>query len=243
MGADSLLGRSILRSFERESSNRLSLFELFSRDLLPGDIGGVLLTLNAALIVSALSGEEREVSVQEYFQSGGAASLREGELPIWLSVPKAVPAQQIRSSYRVAPAKGAGVSALSAHFGLELDQGGKIVAAIVAFGDHGRSPERLLDYEEGLLGHAWSGSEVKQQAATLRREIRTAGDSVASAEFRRAAAGALWQRFFLEHPKPGKIRDFEQSITQRMRRNATAATESIEIGPELTSTGKESAES
>ncbi|MGF1663769.1 MAG: xanthine dehydrogenase small subunit [Kineosporiaceae bacterium] len=164
-----------------------------------GDLAPVLLALDA-LVTVAGPGGTRIVPADRFVTGYRRTVLGPGDLVVSVRVPRGASAPGLRRISRAAKvAKRAtdDISIVAAAFTLDLDAGGVVRHARLAYGGVAATPVRAVRVEGWLAGRRLDDATVDQARRRLGAEFAPIDDLRASAGYRRALAGNLFARFAL----------------------------------------------
>ena len=161
-----------------------------------GDSAPLLLTLDAALVLTAASGE-RTVALQDFFIGYRKTVLRADEVIREIVVPRVSPAvghTRCVDYFKVSKRREMDISIVAGAFRVETDAAGVVRVARLAFGGVAVTPVRALRAEAALLGKTLEGAAAAV-AAVLRSEYTPIDDVRGGADFRRGLIVSLWEKF------------------------------------------------
>jgi xanthine dehydrogenase small subunit len=164
-----------------------------------GDAMPALIALGARVRLR-LGDATRELALEDFYLGYQKKDLRPGEFVEAVLVPPADPARRF-ALYKVSKRIDQDISAVCAGLAVTL-RDGVVVEARLAYGGMAATPQRARLAEQALIGCAWgtsSGAATAEAAvAALGRDFTPLSDLRASQAYRRAVAGNLLRRFFLE---------------------------------------------
>jgi len=168
-----------------------------------GDAMPALIALGAR--VRLRQGEAtRELALEDLYLGYQKKDLRAGEFVEAVVVPAArtEPGLDTRFAlYKVAKRIDQDISAVCAGLAVTL-QGGVVAEARLAYGGLAATPQRARHAEQALLGQAWDAvngpAAIEAAVAALDADFTPLSDLRASQAYRRAVAGNLLRRFWLE---------------------------------------------
>lgn len=164
-----------------------------------GDGPVALLALDASLGVASERGERR-VPLRDFFTGYRATALQPAELIARIYIPRGQPSLQ--RFYKVSKRKLDDISAVAGAFCLELDDQRCVRQLRVAYGGIAATPVRALDVEQLAVGQPWSRATLAALQAELLHVGTPISDLRASAAYRRAMIGKLFEKFFDESSEP-----------------------------------------
>ncbi len=169
-----------------------------------GTIGGNLAHADPAsempAIVLALAGKlraqsqhrERWIAASDFFVGALATALEPDEMLTEVELPPAPPRSGM-SFMEVARRRG-DFALIGVACSVQLDEGGRCVAARIALCNAGDTPILAEDAGASLAGELISSSAIDQSADLVQRAIDPGGNVHASKEFQRHLAGVLTKR-------------------------------------------------
>ncbi len=161
-----------------------------------GDSAPLLLTFDAALVLTSASGE-RTVPLQDFFIGYRKTVLRADEVIREIVVPRIASAagHTRRVDYfKVSKRREMDISIVAGAFLVETDPTGVVQVARLAFGGVAGKPVRALCAEAALLGKTL-GEAAEAVSAVLRAEFTPIDDVRGCAEYRRGLIASLWEKF------------------------------------------------
>jgi xanthine dehydrogenase molybdopterin binding subunit/xanthine dehydrogenase small subunit len=188
-----------------------------------GDSAPVLLALDAnVVLVSQKDGtdrtdatndglEERTLPIDEFFVSYRKSALRPGEVLKTIIVPRFAQAGITRKCawYKVSKRREMDISTIAGGFRVDLDSGGVVRHARLAYGGVAAMPARARKTEQALIGQPWCEKTVKELLPVLQAEFSPISDVRGSAEYRSALITGLFEKFCFDaepvsFPKAGR---------------------------------------
>ena len=157
-----------------------------------GDSPPVLLALDTTLELSSRAGV-RTLGIDEFFLGYRKTALRGDELLTKIRVPTRKPT--LAHFYKVSKRVLDDISTVAAAFALDLDADGRITSARLAYGGVAATPVRAHAVEKALIGRAWTRETVAAVAPMLTDAFTPMTDHRGSAEYRRAMAARLLEKF------------------------------------------------
>jgi xanthine dehydrogenase small subunit len=161
-----------------------------------GDSMPILIALEAELELRRGS-RTRRLPLESFYVGYQTTQREPGEFIVSVTVPRARAGQWV-ASYKVSKRYDQDISAVCAAFSVQVE-GGRIVAARVAFGGMAAIPARARATERALLGAAWESASIDAAASALAEDFQPLTDMRATSAYRQQAAANLLRRFYLEH--------------------------------------------
>ncbi len=160
-----------------------------------GDSAPVLLTLDASVVLASAHGE-RTVALHEFFTGYRRTQLRPDELIKEVVLPRGTAAGLTRHAdfQKVSHRRELDISIVAGAFAVELDAGGVVRRARIAFGGVAAQPLRARRAEAALEGKTLVAATAAV-AEALRAEFTPIDDVRGSAEYRRGVVVSLWEKF------------------------------------------------
>jgi len=166
-----------------------------------GDLAPVLLALGADVVLGSATGE-REVALDAFFLGYRETALRPGELIVRVRIPRGA-AQggwtRRSAAYKVSKRRDMDISTVAAAFAVDLDEGGVVRRARLAYGGVAATPARAEAAERALEGTTWDGHAPAEVLAALEEAFTPISDLRGSAAYRRRLVVRLFERFVTEH--------------------------------------------
>jgi xanthine dehydrogenase small subunit len=161
-----------------------------------GDSPPVLLALDAELELRSRA-SVRVLGIDEFFLGYRQTAMRPDELLTSIRVPRRATAKASGLShfYKVSKRVLDDISTVAAAFALELDESGCISRARLAYGGVAATPMRAYAVEQALLGRTWTRESVAAVAPILADAFKPMTDHRGSADYRRAMAVRLLEKF------------------------------------------------
>jgi xanthine dehydrogenase molybdopterin binding subunit/xanthine dehydrogenase small subunit len=188
-----------------------------------GDSAPLLLALDAKVVLVSLqsrtgvspvppSGEsrtggtpvllsKRTLPIAEFFVAYRQTALRPGEILKTIIVPRGAsqPGLTRRCTwYKVSKRREMDISAVAACFRVDLDSGGVVRHARLAYGGVAAVPARARETEAALLGKQWCEETVRGVLPVLETEFTPISDLRGRAEYRRGLITSLFEKFFFD---------------------------------------------
>ena len=178
-----------------------------------GDSAPVLMALDASLLLR--QGEAtRRVRLADFYTGYMKNLLAPGEFVQAIEVPTASPAR-VRA-YKISKRFDCDISAVCAGLAVELEEGGAVRAARLAFGGMAATVQRAARAEAALVGQAWDEAAVSAAQAALASDFVPLTDMRASAAYRLQVAQHLHRRFWLETRANAPLAASESSVWSAM---------------------------
>lgn len=157
-----------------------------------GDLLPVLLALDARIELQSIEGV-RSVSADTFFLDYRKTARREDELITSVEIPR-LP-NLFSRSLKIAKRQTDDISIVAACFAIRLDDERRISHARLAFGGVAATPLRALAAEKLLLGAPLDEITITKVADCLRNCFTPLSDHRASAAYRAALCGGLFEQF------------------------------------------------
>jgi xanthine dehydrogenase small subunit len=161
-----------------------------------GDLPPVVLALGGTLVLRSVAGERR-VPADAFFEGYRRTARRPDELLVAVELPTA-PTTMRLGAYKVSRRRELDISVVSACFAVDVDAGGIVTAARLAYGGVAATPIRATAAERALLGQPWTEAAVDAASALLRTTFTPLTDHRGTAEYRHRLAANLLRGFFDE---------------------------------------------
>ncbi len=167
-----------------------------------GDSAPVLMALDARLVLASPAGE-RSLPIEEFFTGYRETALAPDEIILDIVLPRLDPSRAggpgagftRRSDFlKVSKRRELDISIVAAAFALDLDAGGVVRRARLAYGGVAAMPVRARRAEAALEGRTLAAA-VEDVAAALASELAPIDDVRGGAAFRRGLVVALWRKF------------------------------------------------
>jgi xanthine dehydrogenase small subunit len=160
-----------------------------------GDGPPLLLALDAMVRIAGPQGL-RIVPLSDFFLGYRKTALAPGELLVSVIIPKPFPA--VARFYKAAKRRMDDISTVAACFAIDLDGGGRVRRARLAFGGVAAVPLRATEAEDALVGAALTDASIARAQKILARTLHPIGDHRGSAAYRLALAQSLLAKFWWE---------------------------------------------
>ena len=163
-----------------------------------GDGAPLLLALDAQLHL-ARKNQQRTIPLAAFFTGYRRTALAPGEIITAIEIPKPLPA--VTRFFKVSKRRMDDISTVAASMALDFDASRRIARARFAFGGVAAVPLRALAAEEQAVGERWNSSTVARVQNAVEQHLNPIGDHRGSADYRRAVAGSLVEKFWWERPE------------------------------------------
>lgn len=161
-----------------------------------GDLAPALMSLGASAVIRGRAGE-RVLPLDAFFVGYRKTALAPKEVLAAVTVPK--PSATARAaSYKVSKRRELDISSVSAGLYVDVDAGGKVTLARLAFGGMAATPKRATHAEASLVGQPWTEATVEAAAQALAKDFTPMSDHRGSKEYRALVAVNLLRGFFDE---------------------------------------------
>jgi xanthine dehydrogenase small subunit len=160
-----------------------------------GDAAPLLLALDAHVRIAGMRGE-RTLPLDRFFLGYRKTALEAGELLVSIVIPKPLPA--MARFYKASKRRMDDISTVAACFAVELDAGGRVRRARLAYGGVAPVPLRAMEAEEAILGARWNQAAVERAQQVLAKTLHPISDHRGSAAYRLALAQSLLEKFWRE---------------------------------------------
>jgi xanthine dehydrogenase small subunit len=184
-----------------------------------GDSAPVLMALDASLVLRR--GEAtRRVRLADFYTGYMKNALAPGEFVQAIEVP--LESRTTVRAYKISKRFDCDISAVCAGLAIELDAGGTVTTARLAFGGLAATVQRAARTEAALIGQAWDEAAVTAAQAALASDFVPLTDMRASAAYRLQVAQNLLRRFWLETRANAPLAGAESSVWNAMARVVAA---------------------
>jgi xanthine dehydrogenase large subunit len=159
-----------------------------------GDSAPVLLTLDASVVLVTAKGE-RTVPLAEFFTAYRKTVLKPGEIMREIVLPRGGPTRGLTRRVdflKVSKRRELDISIVAAAFCVDLDAGGIVRKARIAYGGVAAMPLRALKAETALVGKKLNDPAV---AHLLHDTFKPIDDARSGADYRRGLVVSLWEKF------------------------------------------------
>lgn len=162
-----------------------------------GDMAPVLLSLGATITL-AKKGATRTMPLSAFFTGYRKTALAKDEIVLEVTIPRRPETGKTRvaDSFKVSKRREMDISIVAASFAIDLDDGGKVVAAKLAYGGVAATPSLAVRAEAALLGKPWNDDTVRATAALLRTEFSPLDDVRSGKDFRAELVASLFEKLF-----------------------------------------------
>ena len=151
-----------------------------------------LICCGATARVASRQGQ-RDVAVESLFAGPGKTTLAPAEILVSLHLP--APAARSAATYlRFTPRREMDIAIAGAGVWVQLDAGGRIVAARIALASVAPTPIRVLAAEHALIGQSPSKGLVETTSQRAAEACSPISDTRGSADYRRLLVAVLTQR-------------------------------------------------
>jgi len=158
-----------------------------------GDNPPALIALGATLHLRH-GDKTRSIPLQDFFISYGKQDRAPGELVTGVTIPKSAPALRV---YKLSKRFDQDISAVCGAFNITV-KGGKVQAAVIAFGGMAGTPARAKTLEAALIGQPWTMATVHAALPAFATDYTPMSDMRASAAYRLEAAQNMALRYFAD---------------------------------------------
>ena len=158
-----------------------------------GDNPPALIALGATLHLRH-GDKTRSIPLQDFFISYGKQDRAPGELVTGVTIPKSAPALRV---YKLSKRFDQDISAVCGAFNITVE-GGKVQAAVIAFGGMAGTPARAKTLEAALIGQPWTMATVHAALPAFATDYTPMSDMRASAAYRLEAAQNMALRYFAD---------------------------------------------
>ncbi|HMG53227.1 MAG TPA: molybdopterin cofactor-binding domain-containing protein, partial [Kofleriaceae bacterium] len=172
-----------------------------------GDMAPVLLSLDAAVRIAGPRGN-RLIALEAFFTAYRKTVLAPDEIVLAILIPR--PSQRpagvrrLVESYKVSKRRELDIAIVAAGFAVELDAGGVVTLARLAYGGVGPTPARARRTEAFLVGRPWDAATVRAACDVLAGEFTPIDDVRAGVAFRRGLIVSLFEKFWLGETSAGQ---------------------------------------
>ncbi|MCG8508594.1 MAG: xanthine dehydrogenase small subunit [Rhodospirillales bacterium] len=164
-----------------------------------GDTLPPLMALDAEVEIASRT-EKRTVGMDCFITGYRETVLMPGEIIAAIRIPNP-PSDRHMRVYKIARRIDQDISAVSAAFSLDLDNG-KVTRARIAFGGVADRPLRATAVEDALVGRDWTNETARELAPFVLQSISPMDDARGSADYRRNLCVNLLERFWWETAGP-----------------------------------------
>jgi xanthine dehydrogenase small subunit len=153
------------------------------------------LALDAMVRIAGPQGQ-RTLPLSDFFLAYRKTALAPGELLVSIVIPKPFPAAA--RFYKAAKRRMDDISTIAASFAIDLDAGGRVRRARLAFGGVAAVPVRAIEAEATLVGAPFTETSLARAQEILARTLHPISDHRGSAAYRLALAQGLLAKFWWE---------------------------------------------
>jgi xanthine dehydrogenase large subunit len=233
------LGRMLRVFGSRQIRNRATMGGNIVTASPIGDSAPVLLALDAKVnLIShevdtngiVLAAWVATIPIKDFFVSYRKTALRPDQVLKTIVVPRfpsAVGLTRKCEWYKVSKRREMDISTVAACFTVDLDRGGIVRYARLAYGGVAAMPVRALKTEEALLGKPWTAETVENVLPILDTEFTPISDVRGEAEYRRGLITSLFERFHFDTAVSKQTKRSHASsklVAADVRRRIAAAT-------------------
>ena len=170
-----------------------------------GDLAPVLLALDAAVELTSAARGTRSVELSDFFTGYRKSVLEADEIMTTIVIPKLPSApRRLADSYKVSKRRELDISIAAAAFVVDLDEGGMVTRARLAYGGVAATPVRATSVEATLVGRPWNEATVNAAAAQLRAAFTPLSDVRSGKEFRSEVSATLLLKLFAGERSEGQ---------------------------------------
>ncbi|RJE83993.1 xanthine dehydrogenase small subunit [Paracoccus onubensis] len=163
-----------------------------------GDTPPLLIALGARIVLR--KGEtRRDVALEDFFIEYGKQDRAPGEFVEEVIIPLQPEAKL--AAYKISKRRDSDITSVAAGFHVTVENG-MITDARIAFGGMAGIPKRAAQAEAALIGQPFAAPAFEAAAMAVAQDFEPLSDWRASADYRRAVAGNLFRRFWLEQSEP-----------------------------------------
>ena len=160
-----------------------------------GDGAPLLLAVDARVRIAGPH-RERTLPLDAFFLGYRKTALEPGELLVSVILPKPLPA--MARFYKAAKRRMDDISTVAACFAIDVDAGGRVVRARMAYGGVAPVPMRAVEAERAILGARWNEAALHRAQEVLERILHPISDHRGSADYRLALSQSLLEKFWWE---------------------------------------------
>lgn len=162
-----------------------------------GDLAPVLLSLDATIELASTRGV-RSVALADFFLSYRRTAMAADEVAVAVEIPRdALPAGWSRraDSFKVSKRREMDISVVAGAFCVDVDEGGVVRRARLAFGGVAATPVRAKATEAALLGRMFTVEGIRGALSVLADEFTPITDARGGAAYRRQLIPNLLEKF------------------------------------------------
>ncbi len=144
---------------------------------------------------------ERMVALEDFFVAYRKTALQAGEVLVRVIVPRGVSQPGLTRKfewYKVSKRREMDISTVAGCFLVDLDAGGIVRHARLAYGGVAAMPARARKTEAALLGKPWSAELIQSVLPILRKEFAPISDVRGEARYRQGLITSLLEKFYFE---------------------------------------------
>ncbi|MBB1492663.1 MULTISPECIES: xanthine dehydrogenase small subunit [unclassified Paracoccus (in: a-proteobacteria)] len=160
-----------------------------------GETPPLLIALGARIVLR-LGDARRELPLEAFFLDYGRQDRRPGEFVETVVIP--LKGKAMIAAYKMSKRQSADISAISAGFRIQVENG-TITRARVAFGGLAGIPARAAKAEAALEGQPFTAASFEAAARAVKGDFTPLTDFRATADYRHAVAANFFRRFWLEN--------------------------------------------
>ncbi len=235
---------NMLRLFgSRQIRNRATLGGNLATASPIGDSAPVLLALDAKVVIASCEDgtqAERTVALEDFFVAYRKTVLQAGEVLVRIIVPRGALQPGLTRKfewYKVSKRREMDISTVAGCFLLDLDAGGIVRHARLAYGGVAAMPVRARKTEAEMLDKPWSAELIQAVLPILRKEFAPISDVRGEARFREGLITSLLEKFYFEGVAAGVPPAVELGVSpggMNVGKSVTLKNSSIGLGRKLT---------
>jgi xanthine dehydrogenase molybdopterin binding subunit/xanthine dehydrogenase small subunit len=165
-----------------------------------GDSAPILLALDARVVIASEQGE-RMMPLEHFFISYRKTALKPGEVLKTIIVPRGPSKPGLTRKfewYKVSKRREMDISTVAACFVVDLDAGGMVRHARLAYGGVAAMSARARETEQMLLGKTWNTGLIQSVLPVLQGEFTPISDVRGDAKYRHGLITSLFEKFYDE---------------------------------------------
>jgi xanthine dehydrogenase small subunit len=186
------LKKMLLVFASRQIRNRATMAGNLATASPIGDCAPVLLAHDARLLLASAQGE-RVVPLDEFFVSYRKTALQPGEILSAILLPRRLPGRC--EFFKVSKRRELDISIVAAAFRVDVDAGGRVREARLAYGGVAPTPVRARKTERALFGQPWTAETIERIRPILESEFTPISDLRGSAAYRHGLIVSLLEKF------------------------------------------------
>ncbi|MDP0926778.1 xanthine dehydrogenase small subunit [Paracoccus onubensis] len=159
-----------------------------------GDTPPLLIALGARIVLRK-GATRRDVALEDFFIEYGKQDRAPGEFVEEVIIP--IQPEAKIAAYKISKRRDSDITSVAAGFQVMIENG-MITDARIAFGGMAGIPKRAAQAEAALIGQPFAAPAFEAAATAVAQDFEPLSDWRASADYRRAVAGNLFRRFWLE---------------------------------------------